>query len=216
MVNLALRKWIEKKHVFVIYQCNWWHQRHLKAVHYKTIFPLCRCCDPSAIVICPKKNAIVTIQSSPHSSNHLVCGTGPFLSCFTWVTPIRVALPSKMSFVVTLFSVTLNTDPYCLLWKRWKTWSKGNKRFLISGQIWFLIVLNLRASVVFDVKVIYHLWESRVFLWCFSLLSSCVILERYSHEGYRQSKRPLSVQIVHSRICNNLLSSLFICVRQRY
>jgi len=32
----------------------------------------------------------------------------------------------------------------------------------------------------------------------------------------RQSKRPLSIQIVHSRICNNLLSSLFICVRQRY
>ena len=29
----------------------------------------------------------------------------------------------------------------------------------------------------------------------------------------RQSKRPLSVQIVHSRICDNLLSSLFIYLR---
>jgi len=31
----------------------------------------------------------------------------------------------------------------------------------------------------------------------------------YAHT--RQSKRPLSIQIVHSRICDNLLSSLFIC-----
>ena len=66
-----------------------------------TCFPLPRCWDLSVIVTCPKKNAIVITQSSRRNSNQLECGTGPFLCYFTWVTPTRVALPSKTSWVVT-------------------------------------------------------------------------------------------------------------------